>query len=165
MKFELKCAAFANGEQIPVEYTGEGEDRSPALEWTNPPSETEEFALICEDPDAPQEKPWVHWVLYRISGDIRKIPAGLPHQEQLDLPPDALQGRNSFGNFGYGGPLPPVGHGPHRYYFTLYALAPKIHLRPGASKEELLDAMSGHILAAVSILGKYARNEPVKKAG
>jgi Raf kinase inhibitor-like YbhB/YbcL family protein len=166
MKFDLKSVSFRHGEEIPRQYTGEGEDESPPLEWVNVPRNTREFVLICEDPDAPQAKPWVHWLMYKIPGEVRKIPPSLPRNERLTLPPNAIQGKNSFGSIGYGGPMQPVGHGPHHYYFRLYALGSELPLKAGATKDEILAAMEGHVLGFTELLGIYERKkELMKKAG
>ncbi|MCV4683952.1 YbhB/YbcL family Raf kinase inhibitor-like protein, partial [Escherichia coli] len=85
---------------------------------------TREVALICEDPDAPTPKPFVHWVLYKIPADTTSLEEGSP-------PPGSLEGANDFGNVGYGGPMPPRGHGAHRYHFRVYALDSPLDLPPG----------------------------------
>jgi Raf kinase inhibitor-like YbhB/YbcL family protein len=156
-RMELTSPAFEDGQPIPEQYTGEGKDVSPALKWSNPPEGTEEFALICEDPDAPREEPWVHWVIYGIPKAAQGLPAEMPEKEQL--PEGKLQGVNSFGEgqVGYGGPMPPEGHGPHRYIFTLYALDSKLDLKPGLSKQELLRAIDGHAVAETTLTGTYER--------
>ena len=145
----ISSSAFKNGESIPKEYTGEGEDMLPPLSWSGVPEGTKELALICDDPDAPRAKPWVHAVLY-------KIPAANTSVAEGSLDP-AVWGKNDFGTNGYGGPMPPRGHGVHRYYFKLYALDTNVDLPPGASKEELLKAMEGHILGEAELMGTYER--------
>ncbi len=156
-KMELTSPAFEDGQTIPTQYTGEGKDLSPALKWEGVPEGTKELALICEDPDAPRETPWVHWVIYSIPKVAGGLPAAVPQKEQL--PEGKLQGVNSFGDgqLGYGGPMPPEGHGPHRYIFTLYALDSKLDLKAGLSKDELLEAIEGHVLAETSLTGIYER--------
>ncbi len=161
--FTLESLSFRTGEPIPPNNTGDGINRSPALHWAGVPGHTEELLLICEDPDAPQRQPFVHWVLYKIPPSVNKLPEGVPLSPRLELPPGALQGRNSFGTIGYSGPLPPRGDKPHRYFFKLFALDAMIELPEGASKEDVLDAARGHIVAEAELLGKYSR--PLKKAG
>ncbi len=156
----LTSSAFAHGEPIPQQYTGEGKDLSPPLAWSNVPEGVQEFALICDDPDAPRDEPWVHWVIYKIPGDVRSLPEGIPRQAVLTNPPGARQGVNSWpsNNLGYRGPMPPPGHGPHRYFFKLYALDAKLDLPAGKpTKEKLLGAMQGHILAETELMGIYER--------
>ena len=149
MSLEVKSSAFSNGGAIPRKYTGEGEDVSPPLSWSNVPEGTKEFALICDDPDAPRPTPWVHWVLYKISASVRELAEGSSG--------GAREGRNDFGNTGYGGPMPPPGHGVHHYHFKVYALDTELDLPPGATKEQLLGAMKGHVLAEGELVGTYER--------
>ncbi len=146
----VTCPEFQPGERIPTKYTGEGDDVSPPLAWSDRPSGTAELALICDDPDAPVAQPWVHWVVYKIPGDAEGFPEGSA--------PGTLQGANDFGNTGYGGPMPPPGHGTHRYYFRVYALKEALDLNsPGASKEDVLSAMEGKILDQGELVGTYSR--------
>jgi len=164
-RFEMMSSSFDEGEWIPKDNSKEGLDRAPALEWRGAPEKTEEFVLVCEDPDAPQANPWVHWLLYNISGQVTKLPEGIPTKEKVALPPNALQGLNSFGTIGYGGPLPPTGAGPHRYYFRLFALDAKLSLAPRANKAELFQAMEGHVIATAVLMGKYERKMQLRRAG
>ncbi len=156
-KMKLTSPAFEDGKEIPQQYTGEGKDLSPALKWSGLPEGTKELALICEDPDAPRDEPFVHWVIYGIPQAAQGLPAAVPQKKEL--PEGKRQGVNSFGEgrLGYGGPMPPKGHGPHRYIFTLYALDSKLDLKPGLSKKELLNAIDGHVLAETQLTGIYER--------
>lgn len=149
MGFELKSPAFDRQAPIPRRHTGEGEDVSPALEWKGAPQGTKELALVCDDPDAPRPKPWVHWVLYGIPAAT----TGLAEGDEGD----AVEGKNDFGRPGYGGPMPPKGHGVHHYHFKLYALDAPAGLEPGATKEQLLAAIRGHVLAETELVGTYER--------
>lgn len=153
MDFTLKSNAFEAGETIPTRYTCDGEDVSPPLEWTDPPEETVAFALICDDPDAPRGT-WTHWVLYNIPADFRLLREGVPTTERLNW--GGIQGRNDFGQIGYGGPCPPRGPA-HRYYFRLFALDEQIDLPAGATRQEVLRRIHGHILAEAELMGRYAR--------
>ncbi|MGC8743705.1 MAG: YbhB/YbcL family Raf kinase inhibitor-like protein [Verrucomicrobiia bacterium] len=150
---QLKSSAFGNGQPIPVKYTGQGRDVSPPLEWSDAPAGAKSFAIISDDPDAPVGT-WVHWVIYDIPANITKLDENVPPKETL--PNGAKQGINDFGNIGYGGPMPPPGK-PHRYFFKLYALDTVLNLKPRASKQELLRAMQGHILAQAELMGTYQR--------
>lgn len=105
--------------------------------------------LICEDPDAPSET-FIHWVL----GNLSPTSGGL---ERGQVPQDAVEGDNSFGRRGYGGPCPPRGHGPHRYFFRLFALGSKARLSAGATADQARSAMEGKILAEASLMGTYER--------
>ncbi len=152
MAFELTSTAFANGDPIPMKYTCDDQDISPPLQWKDPPEGTRSFALICDDPDAPGGT-WVHWVLYNLPASTLSLPEAVP--SDADLPDRGRHGQNSWGRPGYGGPCPPGGT--HRYFFKLYALDAELDLAAGASKEELLRAMEGHILASTETMGVYSR--------
>jgi len=152
MEIKVKSEAFEEGGMIPKKYTCDGEDASPPLSWTGVPEGTEALALICDDPDAPVGT-WVHWVIFNIPPDTTGLSENIPPERVLES--GARQGRNDFGNIGYGGPCPP--RGTHRYYFKLYALDKKVDLEPGATKDELLKAMEGHILAEGKLMGRYKR--------
>ncbi len=148
---------FKNGQPLSKSYSGEGVDHSPRIEWTSLPKGTKELALVCEDPDAPDSEPWVHWVVYKIPVSLHGLPQGIGRSGGADAPPGVIQGLNSFGRSGYNGPAPPPGHGWHRYFFTVYALKSQLPAKAGLSKSELLKAMKGHILAEARIMGKYKR--------
>jgi Raf kinase inhibitor-like YbhB/YbcL family protein len=149
MTLRLTSSAFAAGAAIPRKHTGEGEDVSPELTWEGAPEGTREFALICDDPDAPTPEPWIHWVLYRVPADR----TGLAEGDNAG----AEEGITGWGSPGYRGPMPPPGHGVHRYFFKLYALDQPVNLASGASKAELLAAMADHILAETELVGTYER--------
>jgi len=121
---------------------------SPPLNWANPPSTTKSFSMICDDPDAPRGV-WVHWVLFNLPADLRELAEGASVAGASD-------GKNDFGNLGYGGPAPPRGK-PHRYFFRLYALDTALDLAAGATKAQLLAAQQGHVLAEAELMGAYQR--------
>jgi hypothetical protein len=152
MAFKLTSTAFAAGEKIPRKYTCDGDDISPPLQWTDAPPNTQSFALISDDPDAPVGT-WVHWVLYNVPGTTTTLPEAVPKQDELA--DGSRHGRSSWGRSAYGGPCPPGGT--HRYFFKLYALDVVLDLAPGAGKEQLLQAMQGHILAQTELMGLYSR--------
>jgi Raf kinase inhibitor-like YbhB/YbcL family protein len=156
----LTSTAFADGEPIPRDHTGEGDDLSPLMTWTGLPPGTKSLALVCDDPDAPTPRPWVHWVIYNIPADAGGLPEGLPRDERLSAPEGALQGKNSWpsDNVGYRGPMPPPGSGRHRYDFKLYALDAMLNLEPAAAtKESLEQAMRGRVLGQGQLVGTYER--------
>lgn len=154
---EISSSAFSNGQTIPTKHTGDGEDISPPLRWSDLPEGAAELALICDDPDAPSSDPWVHWVIYAISPDIEGLPEGIaPNAMPRELT-GALQGLNSWNTVGYRGPAPPRGHGRHHYHFLLYALDARTNLPAGVNKADLLAAMKGHILATGELTGLYER--------
>jgi Raf kinase inhibitor-like YbhB/YbcL family protein len=149
---EIKSSAFGSGEMISSKYTCDGADFSPPLEWAASPAGTKSFALICDDPDAPMGT-WVHWVIYDIPPTATMLAEGITREK--DLPGGGTQGINDFRKIGYGGPCPPGGT--HRYFFKLYALDTMLGLKSGITKDQLLKAMRGHILAEAQIMGTYKR--------
>jgi Raf kinase inhibitor-like YbhB/YbcL family protein len=155
---KLTSSAFLNGEVIPSKYTGEGRNVSPPLEWTDVPKGCKSFALICEDPDAPgQENPFVHWLIYNINDKVTSLPENLIKMGEITYPFEATQGTNSFGEIGYGGPMPPPGDGPHRYVFLLYALDSVEFLPPGTDKLTLQKHIETRALATAELIGVYER--------
>lgn len=148
MTLTLTSTAFAAGEPIPAKYTCDGVNVSPPLSWGAPPAGTQSFTLILDDPDAPAGV-WDHWLLFNIPADLRNLP------ERAGAPAGSVDGKNSWGRTGYGGPCPP--RGTHRYFFKLYALDTKLDLPAGAAKSQLLRAMEGHILAQAELMTVYSR--------
>jgi len=153
MALELKSRAFSSQASLPREYTCEGQDISPSLFWSGVPAQTMSLALICDDPDAPMGT-WVHWVLYNIPAEAGGLAEDLPKTGVLK--DGSRQGFNDSGKLGFSGPCPPPGK-PHRYFFKLYALDIKLDIKGTATKEKLLAAMEGHVLAEASIIGMYER--------
>ena len=153
MSMQITSPAFAHAEMIPDRYTCKGNDISLPLKWEAAPEGSRSFALIFDDPDAPMGT-WVHWVVYDLPAECNKLPEDVP-----DVNPVAgggVQGTNSWGRIGYGGPCPPSGT--HHYFFRLYALDTVLGLKAGATKAQLLKAMEGHILDECELMGRYARH-------
>jgi Raf kinase inhibitor-like YbhB/YbcL family protein len=150
--FKITSPIFANEEAIPSQYTCDGENISPPLQWTDPPQGTGSLALIADDPDAPAGT-WVHWVAYNLPADLRSLPDAVP--AGAELAQGGLQGQNSGKRTSYSGPCPPSGT--HRYFFKLYALDGMLELKSGATKAQLLQAMQDHILAQAELMGTYKR--------
>jgi Raf kinase inhibitor-like YbhB/YbcL family protein len=153
MTFAVTSPSFQNGASIPKKFTCDGADVSPELQLTQPPTGTQSLALIADDPDAPVGT-WIHWVLFDLPTETKALPEGIAKVEQP--PTGGRQGRNDFRKIGYGGPCPPPGK-PHRYFFRVYALDKKVGLKPGASRQELDQAMQGHILGKAELMGTYHR--------
>ena len=149
---QITSTAFEPDGVIPPKYTCDGADVSPPLAWQGIPPGAKTIALICDDPDAPMGT-WIHWVLWNLPAETTQLPEDLPPDEVL--PSGAKQGTTDFGRVGYGGPCPPGGT--HRYFFKVYALDTALDLPAGASKDDLLDAMAGHILAEGQLMGNYRR--------
>ena len=150
MAFTLKSTAFKDGESIPAKHTFDGDDVSPFLEIKNPPEGTVTFALIVDDPDATRGVPFDHWLLWN-------IPPNTQYISEDSIPQGAVQGTNDLGTAKWGGPCPPSGDAAHRYVFTLYALDAAVALSTGATKEELIKLMEGHILGKAELVGLYGR--------
>ena len=155
MRFEV--AGFVLGAAIPDRYTADGLDVSPALHWTGVPEIAAELAIVVEDPDAPRDTPFVHWLAYKIPTDVDGLKEAVLPTARVDSPAGMMQGRNDFGNLGYGGPAPPRGHGVHHYHFRLYALDTKLSIGAGCRADELQRAMRGHVLTEADYVGTYER--------
>jgi Raf kinase inhibitor-like YbhB/YbcL family protein len=150
---KLSSSAFAHLGAIPRRHTGEGEDLSPPLAWRDAPSGTREFAVICHDPDAPLVAAngtygFVHWVLYNIPANVTALPEAVK---------DYTAGRSDFGKIGYGGPLPPPGHGVHHYYFWLLALDRELKAPAGLTLWEFLKRAEPHVKGMNRLVGIYER--------
>ncbi len=167
LTIKMSSPAFADGGMIPKEFTCDGADRSPPLEWSGVPQAAQELALICEDPDAPMGT-FAHWIVLSGRPGIRGIKEGVLAEPLV--PWDALiaaegyengksqviQGKNDFGKIGYGGPCPPSGT--HHYVFRLYALDAPIYGATPQTRSEVLKAIKGHILADGRLVGRYTRS-------
>ncbi len=153
MPLTISSADFQNGGSIAKKFTCDGADVSPELSWSNAPAGTKSFALIADDPDAPVGT-WTHWVIFDLPPTAQSLPENVNKVDEL--PGGGRQGRNDFRKIGYGGPCPPPGK-PHRYFFKLYAVDRVLDLKPGASKQEVEQALQGHILAQAELMGKYGR--------
>jgi Raf kinase inhibitor-like YbhB/YbcL family protein len=158
MPLVLTSSAFAAGGEIPSRHTCEGEDAAPPLAWSGAPHGTQSFALIVDDPDAPDPKApkmtWVHWVLYDLPAVVQGLPLGATSRT---LPAGTREGLNDWKRTGYGGPCPPVGR--HRYFHKLYALDAVLPDLGRPTKTELEKAMKGHVLARAELIGTYQKKE------
>ncbi len=152
MGISIMSTAFSQGGMIPKQHTCDGADISPPLSWSGVPEGTKSLALICDDPDAPVGT-WVHWVLFNIPPGTKDLPEKIPPAKKIEN--GAVHGINDFRKLGYGGPCPPGGT--HRYFFKLYALGTQLELESGVTKQDLLNAMEGHILEHGELMGKYKR--------
>jgi Raf kinase inhibitor-like YbhB/YbcL family protein len=157
VKTGLLSPAFRPNGKIPKKYTADGDNISPPLLWDLAPDSAESLALIMEDPDAPAGT-WVHWVVYDIPPTSGGLEEGIPKKDVLSngARQGMTDGTESFSQFGYVGPYPPKGL-PHRYVFRLYALDKVLELPPRATKERLMKAMRGHVVAESELVGKYGR--------
>lgn len=158
MAFTLRSSAFADGGEIPARHTCEGEDVSPPLAWDDPPAGTRSFALVVDDPDAPDPRApkmrYVHWVLYDIPETARELPEAVKPQA---LPAGTRQGTNDWRRTGYGGPCPPIGR--HRYFHKLHALDAVLPDLGAPTRDRLEQAMEGHLLAVAELVGTYQKKK------
>jgi Raf kinase inhibitor-like YbhB/YbcL family protein len=156
MAFTLTSPAFVAGHDIPSDYTCEGADISPRLDWSGIPTGTKSLVLIVDDPDAPDpaapKMTWVHWVLYNLPPTTTRLAEAV---EPDALPPGTREGKNDWKRTGYGGPCPPIGR--HRYFFKLYALDSELPDLHAPTKAQLEKAMDGHILAKAELMGTYQK--------
>lgn len=157
MSFTLTSPAFVDGGALPPRFTGDGDDVSPPLAWDSAPNGTRAFALIVDDPDAPDprkpKRTWVHWVVADIPAETTSLPEAASGRA---MPQGAVEGRNDSNDVGYSGPYPPVGR--HRYFFRLHALDSPVRLPQGHTKAELLKAIEGHVLDSAQLMGTYVRS-------
>ena len=137
--FSITCSDFDEGAEIPKKFGYKFENEEPNILFNRPPSSTTTLALIMDDPDAMGAvgKVWLHWLQY--------------HNLTESSP---VEGKTDFGEIGYGGPAPPDKR--HTYIFKAYALDTELELNEGYSKQELEDAMKGHILAEAKLTGTFA---------
>jgi len=151
-EMQLTSSAFDNHGKIPAKHTGEGEDVSPALSWSDVPDGTKAFAVICHDPDAPLVKPgtygFVHWVLYNLPASTTSLEEGTK---------EGTAGDTDFGKTGYGGPMPPEGHGTHHYFFWVLALDKELNLEGGLTLWQFLEKAEPHIIGMNRLVGTYRR--------
>lgn len=151
-KMQLTSSAFDRGGAIPKKHTGEGENVSPPLSWSDAPSEAKSFAVICHDPDAPLVKEgaygYVHWVLYDLPASMTSLAEGSS---------EGTAGKHDGDGTGYTGPMPPEGHGTHHYFFSILALDKELGLEPGLTLWDFLDKAEPNIIAMNRLVGTYQR--------
>jgi len=150
----LTSPSFLDGKTIPADFTCDGRDITPPLEWSDAPENSTQFALLMDDPDAPGGT-WSHWVMYGIPANHSRLEESIPATP--DLPDGSRQGRNSWGRIGYGGPCPPSGI--HRYVFRLFALSNAPNMETGLSSSRVMVAIRNHILAEAHLTGLYQRKK------
>ena len=151
MAFKLFSSTFSDGGWIPSLHTCEGADVSPSLEWSGEPAGTRSFALVVDDPDAPSGT-WTHWLLFDIPPTVHTMAQGYKAGSV------GVSGKNDFGKLGYGGPCPPKGHGPHRYFFKLCALdVATLEITAGVTAAGVTRALEGHVLGEARYMGRFER--------
>jgi len=156
----VTSATLKANETIPKDHTADGRNVSPAFAWTGAPAATKQFALVFDDPDVVfGGQTFVHWVIYKIPGTATGLPGELPMGITLSEPKElvgAIQGPSGFRQTGYRGPAPPPGK-PHHYTWTVYALDAELPLEPGLNRNQLLEAINGHIIGQGALVAIYER--------
>jgi Raf kinase inhibitor-like YbhB/YbcL family protein len=154
VRTQLTSPAFPPNAMIPLVNSAYGDNWSPPLQWTAVAG-AEAWALILQDPDAPRDEPFLHWMIWDIPGDATSLPERLSKAPRLDQPPGAVQGKNDHGDWGYFGPRPPADDRPHHYHFQLFALGRRLGLAPESRLEQLIDALKGDVIAEADLVGLY----------
>ena len=162
-RLTVTSPAFANGAPLPPRFSRYDDNASPPLSWSGAPTGTRGYAVIVDDPDATPVKPTNHWLAWNIPADTTALGEGLPGQVQLARPPMTRQGATTPGYTGWTGMKPPVGDPPHHYHFQVFALDAPMTTMPGADRDAVLAAMTGHVLAKGEIVGTYAQPQPPAK--
>jgi Raf kinase inhibitor-like YbhB/YbcL family protein len=153
----LTTPAFDAGGTIPPEHTCEGADVSPELHVAGVPDDAAALALVVDDPDAPTDDPFVHWLLWNLPPDVTTLPRGVPASERVDDLDGAVQGTNGFDEVGYRGPCPPTDDGAHTYRFTLSALDAELDVAPGSERPAISAAIDDHELTRTRLTGEFDR--------
>ena len=151
--------ALKADQPIPRDYTADGRNWSPPLAWSGVPSGTKSVAVVCEDPDAGNPPPFVHWVIYRIPATAKGLPENIPFEPGAPMPAEiagAIQGLSGFRRPIYRGPAPPPGK-VHHYHFVVYAIDADLDLEPGLTRADLLDAIKGHVIGQGELVATYER--------
>lgn len=155
----VQSPTMQTGQMMPQDYAPDGRNLSPPLTWDNLPEGTRQIAVICQDHGAGNPPPWVHWIIYNIPGTARGLPEGIPFDAGVPMPPQvtgAVQGNNGWGLSMYRGPAPPAGN-LHHYHFVVYALDEELNLPPDLDREELLEAIEGHVIGQGDLVPLYER--------
>lgn len=156
-RLEVRSDAFMNGAALPPRFSAYYDNASPPLSWSGAPAGTRSFALIVDDPDAGEPRPFTHWTAWNIPASVQELREGMPGAVQLGDPQGMRQGADSNNRTGWYGMRPPVGDTPHSYHFQIFALDTMLDLLPGATREQLLGAMNGHVLASGELAGTYSQ--------
>lgn len=151
---EILTTAQESDGRLAERHSADGGNISPPLSWTGVPG-AGAYALIVEDPDAPREQPFLHWMVWNIPGGETRLLEALPADRALVRPAGAIQGRNDSGGYGWYGPKPPPGHGLHRYYFQLFALDEPLRMDADTPLRDLVNALKAHTIAKGELVATY----------
>jgi Raf kinase inhibitor-like YbhB/YbcL family protein len=155
MTMILTSPAFTDGDRIPDLYGCDGADISPPLNWSGAPEEARSFALLCDDPDAP-DGTWTHWAIFDIAADASGLPEDYPKDSRVG---EVRQAVTDFRRPGYGGPCPPRGHGLHHYNFRVLALdVERLDVLADATFQDVAVAAKAHTLDKADLTGTYSRD-------
>lgn len=157
--FIVESPTMQTGVTMPRDYSPDGRNVSPPLTWQGLPDGTRQIAVLCQDHGAGRPPPWVHWIIYNIPGNAAGLPEGIPFEASEPMPAEiagATQGNNGWGLPMYRGPAPP-GTSLHHYHFAVFALDAELDLPPGLTRDELLEAIEGHVIGLGSMVPLYRR--------
>jgi Raf kinase inhibitor-like YbhB/YbcL family protein len=154
-KLQVWSNAFEDQQPIPREYSAYFDNHSPQISWSEPPKEAQSIAILCEDPDAPREKAFVHWMVANLPTDKANLNAKVPNEASPPMLMGGIQGVNDAGSVGYFGPRPPAGHGVHHYHFYVFALDTRLDLNPGFTHDEFVEAIRDRVIAQGSVVCTY----------
>lgn len=158
----VSSSAFGNHATVPLEYTAYGDNVSPQITWSDLPEGTRQLALVMDDPIAPTPEPFVHWVVYNIPASADELPEGMSTEPRVEEPQSlagTVNGVNGTGRAGYFGPRPPADGELHEYHIRVYALDEELELETGLGRDELMEAIDGHIIGNGMLMGHYERTE------
>ena len=158
--FIVESPTMRTGAMMPRDYAPDGPNRSPPLTWRGLPEGTRRLAVICQDHGAGSPPPWVHWIIYNIPGSADGLPEGIPFDPSEPMPAEiagATQGNNGWGLPMYRGPAPP-GQSLHHYHFAVFALDAELDLPPGLTRDELLEAIEGHVIRQGDMVPVFRRH-------
>ena len=151
-RLTVRSSAFSPGTSIPERYTQNGENMSPAIEWTKGPQGTRSYVVLAEDSSVSRDTPIVHWVMYDINAAMTRLPQAMASEPTSNA---GMQGKNIAGQTGYIGPKPPAGQ-EHQYHFQVFALNTRLNLDPAtADRAAVVEAMKGKVLASGDLIGNY----------
>jgi Raf kinase inhibitor-like YbhB/YbcL family protein len=150
----VSSSAFPSNGVIPEKYSSYHDNDSPPLAWSGAPAGAQSIAVFVQDPDAPGDKPYTHWLICDIPPSVKDLPEDVDHSDNPGNVTGAVQGTNDVGSIGYYGPHPPQGS-PHHYHFQVFALSHKLNLAPGFTADDFTHAMKGGVLAKGEVVGLY----------
>lgn len=154
--FALESKDLQADTAIDDAYIYDGENRSPELSWSGVPAGTKSFVVTCFDPDAPTPSGFWHWIVVDLPARVTSLARDAGKEGGAHLPKGAFHCRNDYGAKAYGGPAPPAGDRPHRYYFVAHALdVERLGVNDDTSPAAVSFTMLGHTLGRAILMGTY----------